>query len=84
MLESSSLGTPGNNDLAGDQTAADNQSLYFDSAPLERNVDCFGKPVVHLTLSCDQPIASIAVRLSEVSPLTGDVHLVSYTFFNLT
>jgi putative CocE/NonD family hydrolase len=84
MLETSSFGTPGNNDLAGDQTAADNQSLYFDSAPLESNVDCFGKPVVNLTLSCDQPIASIAVRLSEVSPLTGEVHLVSYTFFNLT
>jgi len=84
MLETSSFGTPGNDDLAGDQTAADMQSLHFDSSPLESDVDCFGKPVVKLTLSCDQPIASIAVRLSEISPVTGLSHLVSYTFSNLT
>lgn len=83
MLETSSFGTAGNNDLAGDQDAADKQSLYFDSAPLQSDVDCFGKPVVNLTLSCDQPIASIAVRLCEISPVTGQSHLVSYSFFNL-
>jgi len=84
MLETSSFGTPGNDDLAGDQTAADMQSLSFDSAPLESDVDCFGKPIVKLTMSCDQPIASIAVRLTEISPVTGLSHLVSYTFSNLT
>ena len=84
MLETSSFGTAGNNDLPGDQEEADRQSLYFDSAPLPGDLDCFGYPTAELTLSCTQPVASIAVRLSEISPETSQVHLVSYTFFNLT
>lgn len=83
MLETSSFGNASNDDLPGDQTVDDARSLTFDSAPLEEDLACFGYPVVKLNLSCDQPIAAIAVRLTEVSPETGKSHLVSYSFLNL-
>jgi uncharacterized protein len=83
MLETSSWGRCGTDDLPGDQSEADSQSLYFDSAPLPNDLDCFGHPTVRLRLSCDKPVASIAVRLCEVSPVTNASHLVSYRFFNL-
>jgi len=83
MLETSSYGSCGNDDLPGDQEKPDRQSLHFDTAPLAENLDCFGYPEASLTLSCDKPLASIAVRLCEVSPWTEASHLVSYRFFNL-
>lgn len=83
MMETSSWGHCGNDDLPGDQSDADSKSLHFDSAPLGSDLDCFGYPTVKLRLSCDKPVASIAVRLCEVSPKTNASHLVSYRFFNL-
>ncbi len=83
MLETSSWGRSGNDDLPGDQSTADSESLHFDTAAIQKDIDCFGRPTAHLTLSCDQPIASIAVRLCEVSPETKASHLVCYRFFNL-
>ena len=83
MLETSSYGHCENDDLPGNQARADDHSLHFDTAPLEKEMDCFGYPQANLTLSCDKPVASIAVRLCEVSPRTGASHLVSYRFFNL-
>lgn len=83
MLETSSYGDCGNDDLPGDQGRADGESLHFDTAPLEKDLDCFGYPEARFTLSCDLPVASIAVRLCEVSPRTGASHQVSYRFFNL-
>lgn len=83
MLETSSYGHCGNDDLPGDQDEADARSLRFDTAPLAQDLDCFGYPEATLTLSSDTPLASIAVRLCEVSPWTGSSHLVSYRFFNL-
>ncbi|HOI93239.1 MAG TPA: CocE/NonD family hydrolase [Syntrophobacter fumaroxidans] len=83
MLETSSWGHCGNNDLPGDQSQADAASLHFDSAPLPKDLDCFGYPTARLKLSCNKSIASIAVRLCEVSPDTEASHLVSYRFFNL-
>lgn len=83
MLETSSYGHCGNDDLPGDQDEADARSLRFDTAPLTQDLDCFGYPEARLTLSCDAPLACVAVRLCEVSPLTGSSHLVSYRFFNL-
>lgn len=83
MLETSSFGTDGNDDLPGDLAEADRQSLYFDGEELREDLDCFGYPTATLTLACDKPLASIAVRLCEISPKTRASHLVSYTFFNL-
>ena len=83
MLETSSWGECGNDDLPGDQAPFDKESLYFDSDPLPEDFDSFGFPEVALTLSVDRPIASLAIRLNEVSPNTGASHLVTYRFFNL-
>ena len=82
-LENGSWGKRDDADLPGDQQAADAQSLVFDTLPLTADLDCFGYPRVLLTLTCDQPLAAIVIRLSEVSPTTGAVNLVSYSFRNL-
>lgn len=83
MLETSSFGEADNDDLPGDQRSDDARSSYFDTDPLARDLACFGYPTVRLNLECDKPLASLAVRLCEVSPQTGNSHLVTYTFFNL-
>ena len=49
MLETSSWGECGNDDLPGNQASFDKQSLYFDSDPLREDLDVFGAPVVTLT-----------------------------------
>jgi predicted acyl esterase len=82
MLETSSWGECGNDDLPGNQAPFDKDSLYFDSDPLPEDLDSFGFPEVALTLKLDKPIAALAIRLCEVSPKTGASHLVSYRFFN--
>lgn len=51
-----------------DQAEDDTESLVFLSQPLEENVEIMGAAVVQLTLSSDQPIALVAVRLNDVSP----------------
>ncbi len=83
QLETSSYGSSSNDDLPGDQQKADARSIHFTSAPLADDLDCFGHPVVTLNLICDKPVAGVVIRLSELSPETGAVHLVSYTFQNL-
>jgi predicted acyl esterase len=82
-LETSSWGECLNDDLPGDQHDDDRRSFHFDSEPLTEDLECFGYPQVTLNLECDRPLASIAVRLNEVSPETGQSHLVTYRFFNL-
>ena len=82
MLETSSWGECGNDDLPGDQARFDRESLYFDSDPLADDLDCFGYPEVALTMTIDRPIAALAIRLLEVSPATGASHLVTYRFVN--
>jgi predicted acyl esterase len=83
MYETSSWGECGNDDLPGDQASVDSKSIYFDSEPLDEDMDCFGYPTATLNLSCSTPLASVAVRLCEISPDTGASHLVTYRFFNL-
>jgi putative CocE/NonD family hydrolase len=83
MLESTSWGECDNDDLPRDQRDTDRRSLYFDSAPLEADLPCFGYPEVTLELECNHNPAAIAVRLCEVSPQTGKSHLVTYRFWNL-
>ena len=82
-LETSSWGECGNDDLPGDTSPDDRRSLHFDSAPLAQDLACFGYPTVRLNLECDKPLASLAIRLCEVSPDTGRSHLVTYGFYNL-
>jgi hypothetical protein len=83
MFETSSWGTCGDDDLPGDQASSDIRSIYFDTDPLAEDMDCFGHPTATLNLTCSTPLASIAVRLCEVSPDTGASHLVAFSFFNL-
>lgn len=83
MLETSSFGNAANPDLPGDQAPDDALSITFDSPALAADMTCFGYPVARLNLSCDQPLASLCVRLTEVSPVTGQSHLVSFGFCNL-
>jgi uncharacterized protein len=83
VLETSSWGECGNDDLPGNQASFDRASLYFDSGPLPKDLDCFGYPIVTLNITADRPIAALAIRLNEVSPKTGASHLVGYRFYNL-
>ena len=83
MLETSSWGECGNDDLPGDQARFDKASLYFDSEPLPDDLDIFGYPTVALTLAVDRPTASLSIRLCELEPETGASHLVTYRFYNL-
>jgi uncharacterized protein len=83
LLETSSWGECGNDDLPGDQTQFDKASLYFDSEPLDEDLDSFGYPSVKLTLSVDKPVAALAIRLCELDPDSGASNLVTYRFFEL-
>jgi uncharacterized protein len=83
QLESTSWGECDNDDLPRDQRDTDRRSLFFDTAPLEADLPCFGYPEVTLDVECDRNPAAIAVRLCEVSPETGKSHLVTYRFWNL-
>lgn len=84
MYETSSWGECGNDDLPGDQANADSKSIHFDSDPLPEDLDCFGRWMVELNLSCTTSLASVAVRLCEISPDTRAPHLVTYRFLNLS
>ncbi len=75
------FGAPG--DLASDQRVEDALSLTFTSVPLTERVDYLGFPEVSLTLSADQPVALVAVRLCDVAP-DGASTLVSWGLLNLT
>jgi len=54
----------------GDQSLDDGGSLVFETAPLEDDWAILGRPSVSLTLASDQPVANLAVRLSDVYPDT--------------
>ena len=43
-------------------------SLVFDSAPLEQDLEILGYPTAKLRVSADVPVAQCAVRLTEVTP----------------
>lgn len=75
------LGYPG--EPAGDQRAADGQSLSFTSAPLAEPVEILGYPEVDLALAVDQPLALVSMRLGDVAP-DGASTLVSWGLLNLT
>lgn len=70
-------------DQPGDQRHEDAGSLVFDSLPLEEPLELLGAPIARLTLSVTEPVAMVAVRLSDVAE-DGKVTRVSYGLLNLT
>jgi uncharacterized protein len=66
-----------------EQTPDDRNSLLFDSAPLDNELDILGYPIAKIRVSADVPVAQIAVRLTEVTP-EGKSWLTSYNLLNLT
>ncbi len=70
-------------DLPDDQRNEDGGSLVFDSPVLTERLELLGAPVLDLEFSADQPVAMVAVRLSDVGP-DGRATRVSYGLANLT
>lgn len=70
-------------DLPYDQREEDGGSLVFDSEPLEAPFEILGAPVVDLEITSDQPVAMVAVRLTDVAP-SGKGTRVTYGLLNLT
>ncbi|WP_237056735.1 CocE/NonD family hydrolase [Microbulbifer sediminum] len=70
-------------DLPHDQRQEDGGALVFQSAPLQDDLEILGAPRMEIELSSSQPIAMVAVRLSDVSP-DGAATRVTYGLFNLT
>jgi uncharacterized protein len=83
VLETSSWGECENPDLPGDQRTNDRRSLSFDTPPLAGDLACFGRPLVRLVMRSTRAIASIAVRLCEIEPLTGRSHMVTWNLWSL-
>jgi hypothetical protein len=66
-----------------EQSADDLNSLLFESAPLQQDLDILGLPRVKLRIAADVPVAQVAVRLTDVTP-DAKSWLVSYGLLNLT
>ncbi len=69
-------------DMAGDQRPDDGQSLCFESASLDSDLEILGAPRVTLEFSVDRPRARLALRLGDVAP-DGQTARVTYTVRNL-
>ncbi|MDO6966343.1 CocE/NonD family hydrolase [Rhizobium alvei] len=70
-------------DMAGDQRREDGLGLAFDLAPLAEDMVLLGAPAVEVTLSSDQPQASLIARLCEVWP-DGTSTLITWGALNLS
>ena len=71
------------NQLPGEQSGDDAQSLFFETGALEQVVSVLGRPTVRLQLAIDQPQGNVCVRLNDVHP-DGTVHRVSWGVLNLS
>ncbi len=69
-------------DMPYDQREEDGGAMLFDSDPLPERLELLGAPVVELSLSADQPVAMVAVRLADVAP-DDSATRVSYGILNL-
>ncbi len=74
-------GDPGT--LPADQRVEDGRSLTFTSDIVSETMEICGFPEVDLRVSCDTPVALIALRLCDVAP-DGSSLLVSRGQLNLT
>ncbi|MDW7745433.1 CocE/NonD family hydrolase [Halomonas sp.] len=70
-------------DLPHDQRDEDGGSLIFQTARLEAPLEICGSPLVELELSADQPVAMVALRLSDIAE-DDKATRVSYGLLNLT
>ncbi|GAA0681597.1 CocE/NonD family hydrolase [Marinobacterium maritimum] len=70
-------------DLPHDQREEDGGALVFNSEPLQETLEILGAPVVELHISASEPVAMVAVRLSDMQP-DNKVTRVSYGLLNLT
>ncbi len=70
-------------DLPDDQREEDGGAVLFESPPLTKPLSLVGAPSVQLELESDQPVAMVAVRLSDVLP-DGRVTRLTYGLLNLT
>ncbi len=70
-------------DLPHDQREEDGGALVFQSAPLDERLEIVGGPELELDLGVDQPVAMIAVRLSDVNA-DDEATRVTYGLLNLT
>ena len=70
-------------DLAGDQRSEDGGGLIFQTHELKEDIEILGQPVAELELASDQPIAMVAVRLSDFLP-DHQITRVTYGLLNLT
>lgn len=69
-------------DMPYDQREEDGGALVFDSDPLPHPLEVLGQPIVELRLSADEPVAMVAVRISDVAPDDAATR-VSYGILNL-
>jgi putative CocE/NonD family hydrolase len=70
-------------DLPHDQRQEDGGALVFETPVLEEDIEIFGAPRVDLELCANEPVAMVAVRLSDVSP-DDKATRVTYGLLNLT
>ncbi|MCJ7467248.1 MAG: CocE/NonD family hydrolase [Maribacter sp.] len=70
-------------DWAPDQKGADKNSLVYDSAPMQKEVEIIGYPEVTLQTSTNAPAANWLVRLSDIAP-DGRVTQITGAGFNAT
>jgi putative CocE/NonD family hydrolase len=70
-------------DLPHDQREEDGGALVFTSPPLEEPLEILGAAQVSLTVASDQPVAMVAIRLSDVAP-DDKATRVTYGLLNLT
>ncbi|MEE6280848.1 CocE/NonD family hydrolase [Georgenia sunbinii] len=70
-------------DLPYDQREEDGGALVFESEPLGEQLELFGLPAVCVDVAADQPVAQLAVRLSDVAA-NGEATRVTYGVLNLT
>ena len=69
-------------DMPYDQREEDGGALVFDTEPLHKRLEVLGQPLVELTLAADEPVAMVAVRISDVAPNDAATR-VSYGILNL-
>ncbi len=70
-------------DLPKDQREEDGGALVFNSPVLKEDYEILGNPTLKLTLSADQRVAMVAVRVSDVAT-DGRATRVTYGLLNLT
>ena len=69
-------------DLPHDQREEDGGALIFETPPLGGTLEIMGSPVLNLVFSSGEPVAMVAVRLSDVAP-DDKTTRVTYGLLNL-